>query len=230
MSFFKDKVQSVASLEACSSGNNAEDAVAAIKVVPVANSAAAYVMSVTNAALGQASVITIPDPGAATSKFVLQDGANTTATITTGTVTTLTSTTGNITNLKYGATPTAQVDPASCTVVAVAGAANTATVTVTLKDGSGTTIARVVPFEIYKSSAADGLTLGAAASTGWSVASGGLSRANGGAVTTSIRAVSSASGACVLSLLDTNKATDYIVLVLNNGIKISAQLSAGSYG
>jgi hypothetical protein len=155
---------------------------------------------------------------------------NGTAITTSQSITTATITTANITNLKYGATPTAQVDPASCTITAVAGAANTATVTVTLKDGSGATIARVVPFEVYKSSAADGLTLGAAASTGFSVASGGLSRANGTAVTTSIRAVTSAAGACVLSLLDTNKATDYLVLVLNNGIKISAQLSAGSYG
>lgn len=146
------------------------------------------------------------------------------------TIATLTSTTANITNLKFGATPTAQVDPASCTITAVAGAANTSTITVTLKDGSGATIARVVPFEVYSSSAADGLTLAAAASTGYSVASGGLSRANGSAVTTSIRAVSSAAGACVLSLLDTAKTTSYLVLVLNNGIKISTQLSAGSYG
>lgn len=83
MSFFKDKVQSAASLEVCITGNNAEDAITAIKVVPAANSADAYVMTVSNAALGQASVISIPDPGAATSKFVLQDGTNTTATIAT---------------------------------------------------------------------------------------------------------------------------------------------------
>lgn len=146
------------------------------------------------------------------------------------TVTTLTSTTATITNLKYGATPVAQVDPASCTITAVAGATNTATVTVTLKDGSGATLARSMPFLVYSSSAADGLTLASAASTGWSVASGGLSINNGAVITTSIRAVTSAAGACVLSLLDTAKQTSYLVLVLNNGTKISAQLSAGSYG
>ncbi len=136
----------------------------------------------------------------------------------------------SVTNVKLGATPVAQVDPASCTIVAAAGASNVSTVTVQLKDGSGTNLARIHPFQVYKSSAADGLTLGAAASTGWSVASGGLSLANGTAITTSIRAMSSATGGCVLSLTDTNKATDYLVLVLDSGVKISLQLSAGSYG
>ncbi len=112
----------------------------------------------------------------------------------------------------------------------MAGTTNTATVTIQLKDGSGTNMARQIPFSVYSSSAADGLTLASAASTGYSVASGGLSRANGTAVTTGISAISSATGGCVLSLLDTNKATSYLVLVLAGGIKISAQLSAGSYG
>ncbi len=145
----------------------------------------------------------------------------------------LTLTAGNLSvtgKVSHGAVAAPQVDPLSCTITVAAGAANTATVTVTVKDGASTAIPRVVPFEVYKSSAADGLTLGAAASTGFSVASGGLSRANGTAVTTSIRAVTSAAGACVLSLLDTNKATDYLVLVVADGIKISAQMSAGSYG
>ncbi len=133
-------------------------------------------------------------------------------------------------NLKYGATPVAQVDPASCTISAAAGAANTATVTVQLKDGSGTNMARIIPFSVYASSAADGLTLASAASTGFSVASGGLSLNNGAAITTQISCMSSATGGCVLSLLDTGKQTSYLVLVLANGCKISAQLSAGSYG
>lgn len=133
-------------------------------------------------------------------------------------------------NLLYGATPVAQVDPASCTITAAAGAANTATVTVQLKDGSGTNMARIIPFRVYASSASDGLTLQSAASTGFSVASGGLSLANGSAVTTQISCMSSATGGCVLSLLDTGKQTSYLVLQLANGVKISAQLSAGSYG
>lgn len=133
-------------------------------------------------------------------------------------------------NLEYGATPVPQVDPASCTITAAAGATNTATVTIQLKDGSGTNMARSIAFRVYASSAADGLTLASAASTGFSVASGGLSLANGTAVTTQISAMSSATGGCVLSLLDTAKQTSYLVLVLPNGNKISAQLSAGSYG
>ncbi len=133
-------------------------------------------------------------------------------------------------NLKYGATPVAQVDPASCTIAAVAGAANTATVTIQLKDGSGTNMARIMPFKVYASSASNGLTLASAASTGFSVASGGLDLSNGTAITTQISCMSSATGGCVLSLLDTAKQTSYLVLVLADGTKISAQLSAGSYG
>lgn len=121
-------------------------------------------------------------------------------------------------------------DAGQSTISAVAGAANVSTVTVQLKDAAGTNVSKVTPFSVYSSSAADGLTLASAASTGWSVASGGLSRANGTAVTTGISAVSSATGGCVLSLTDTGKQTSYLVLVLPNGVKISTQLAAGSYG
>jgi hypothetical protein len=133
--------------------------------------------------------------------------------------------TANVTGGIVGA-----ADATQSTISAAAGASNVSTVTVQLKDAAGTDVSKVTPFEVYASSAADGLTLASAASTGFSVASGGLSRANGTAVTTSIRAVSSATGGCVLSLTDTGKATSYLVLVLPNGVKISTQLSAGSYG
>lgn len=189
-------------------------------ILQAVNAGGAFNTTIASGTMGQSSVITIPDPGAATSKFVLQDGTNTSVTATTGT----------ITNLKYGATPVAQVDPASCTITAAAGAANVATVTIQLKDGSGTNMARIIPFRVYASSAADGLTLASAASTGFSVASGGLSLNNGAAITTQISCMSSATGGCVLSLTDTGKQTSYLVLVLANGCKISAQLSAGSYG
>ncbi len=194
-------------------------------ILQAVNAGGAFNTTIASGTIGQSSVITIPDPGAATANFMLDAGTTTAKTITT-----ITSTTANITNLKYGATPVAQVDPASCTITAAAGAANTATVTIQLKDGSGTNMARILPFRVYASSAADGLTLASAASTGFSVASGGLSINNGAAVTTQISAMSSATGGCVLSLLDTGKQTSYLVLVLANGCKISAQLSAGSYG
>lgn len=184
-------------------------------ILAAANAGGAFNTTISNGTMGQSSVITIPDPGTATSKFVLQDGVNTVL---------------SVANLKYGATPVAQADPASCTITAAAGASNTATVTIQLKDGSGTNLTRSMGFRVYASSAADGLTLASAASTGFSVASGGLSLANGTAVTTQITAMSSATGGCVLSLLDTAKQTSYLVLVLPNGNKISAQLTSGSYG
>lgn len=231
MSFFKDKVQSAASLEACSSGNNAEDAVTAVKVLPVANAAAANIMTISNAALAQASVLTIPDPGAATANFVLDTGTNASGVFTTGTVTTLTSTTSNITDLKYGATPVHQVDPASCTITAAAGAANHCTITVTLKDGAGNALTRVHPFKVYLATDSTGLTLQSAASTGYSVSSGGVKDPTGSTtITQGIAALSSATGGCVLDLLDTGKGTGNLILVLYNGIKASAAITSGSYG
>ena len=165
--------------------------------------------------LGQSTVYTIPDPGAATANFVLDAG--TAAAI-------------SVNNLKYGASPVPQVDPASCTIVGAAGASNVCNVTIQLKDGSGTNMARIIPFKVYASSAADGLTLASAASTGFAVSAGGLSLNNGAAITTQISAISSAAGACTLTLTDSAKQTSYLVLVLANGCKISAQLSSGSYG
>jgi len=166
--------------------------------------------------LGQATVYTVPDPGAATANFVLDAGNASSL---------------SVLNFKYGATPVAQVDPASCTIAGAAGASNVCTVTIQLKDGSGTDMARVIPFKVYASSASTGLTLAAAASTGFAVASGGVLDPTGNTtITQGIAALSSATGGCVLSLTDTAKQTSYLVLVLENGVKISAQLSSGSYG
>lgn len=185
-------------------------------ILAAANAGGAFNTTISNVtSVGQSQVISIPDSGAATGKFLLDTGTGATATIT---------------KISTGATPVPLVDPGSCTITAAAGAANTSTVTVQLKDGAGTNIARSVAFRVYASSAADGLTLASAASTGFSVASGGLALNNGTVVTTQISAMSSATGGCVLSLLDTGKQTSYLVLVLPSGNKISAQLSAGSYG
>jgi hypothetical protein len=184
-------------------------------IISALNAGGAFNTTLRNSVMGQASVISLPDPGAATANVLLDTGTGATATIT---------------KISTGATPVPMVDPGSCTISGVAGAANVCTITIQLKDGAGVNIARQVPFRIYSSSAADGLTLQSAASTGYSVASGGLSLANGTAVTTQISAMSSATGGCVLSLTDTGKLTSYLILVLDNGIKISAQLSAGSYG
>ena len=226
------------------------------------------VTTLSNVAMGQASVISIPDPanaiarvliGATATPFVSGNfpqnsgtaglmvdsgiAVSTLATTSTAvllspaadqTITahnlTLTSGSFSATKILTGATPVPLVDPGSCTITAAAGAANTSTITVQLKDGSGTNIARSIAFRVYSSSTSDGLTLQSAASTGYSVASGGLALNNGAAITTQINAMSSATGGCVLSLLDTGKQTSFLVLVLPSGNKISLQLSAGSYG
>jgi hypothetical protein len=184
-------------------------------VFKAVNNASNFASTLSNAAVGQATVYTLPDPGAATANVLLDAGTG--AAI-------------SVNKLSYGATPVSQVDPGSCTIVGAAGASNVCNVTIQLKDGGGNNIAYISPFSIYASSASNGLTLASAASTGFAVSSGGLSLANGTAVTTQIRGMTSATGGCVLTLTDTGKQTSYLVLVLHNGIKISAQLSSGSYG
>ncbi len=133
--------------------------------------------------------------------------------------------TGNMTGYRVGSPSASQ-----STIAVAAGASNVCGITLQVKDGAGTNIAKIVPFTLYASSASTGLTLASAASTGFDVSSGGLSLANGTAVTTSIRGVTSATGGCVLTLTDTGKQTSYLVLVLDDGVKISAQLASGDYG
>lgn len=190
--------------------------------------------TVSNAAMGQASVVSIPDPGVATTSFLLADSAGT-QTVATGNLTftlgTVTAPVVSAVNLKYGATPVAQVDPGSCAITAAAGASNTCTITVQLKDGSGTNMARVLPFKVYLATDSTGLTLQSAASTGYSVTSGGVKDPTGSTtITQGLAAFSSASGACVLSLLDTGKGTGNLILMLPNGFKASAAITSGSYG
>lgn len=188
--------------------------------IPVANTGDT-ITTVSNAAMGQASVISVPDPGAATANFLLDTGTNASGTFTVA----------NIVNLKYGATPVPQVDPASCTITAVAGASNHCTITVQLKDGSGTNMARVLPFKVYLATDNTGLTLQSAASTGYSVTSGGVKDPTGSTtITQGLAAFSSASGACVVDLLDTGKGTGNLILMLPNGFKASAAITSGSYG
>ncbi len=191
------------------------------KFVAVDNSAN-HAMQVSNATtVNQDTVVSVPDPGAATANFLLD----------TGTGTSITVTTANITNLKYGATPVAQVDPASCTITAAAGASNHCTITVQLKDGSGTNMARVIPFKVYLATSNTGLTLQSAASTGYSVTSGGVVDPTGSTtITQGLAAFSSASGGCVIDLLDTAKGTGNLILMLPNGFKASAAITSGSYG
>jgi hypothetical protein len=181
------------------------------------NNASNFAMTVSNATtVGQATVVSVPDPGAATANFLLDAGTGAAITVN---------------NLKYGATPVAQVDPASCTITAAAGAANHCTITIQLKDGSGTNMSRVLPFKVYLATDNTGLTLQSAASTGYSVSSGGVKDPTGSTtITQGLAAFSSATGGCVVDLLDTGKGTGNLILMLPNGFKASAAITAGSYG
>ncbi len=172
-------------------------------------------VTIENAEHGQESLYTIPDTGSATAEFLMSEGIADKASITT---------------ISTGAIPVPMVDPAQSEIQVVAGAANTAIVAIQLKDGAGDAIARSVGFKLYASSASDGMTLASAASTGFSVIGEGIGLANGTAVTTQISGVTSDSGQCVLNLLDTAKQTSYLVLVVGDGIAVSTQLTAGSYG
>lgn len=77
MATFKELLRSITSLNLAASGNNGEDATDAIKIVPVANAAAADLLTVTNASYGQATTLTIPDVGAASGKVALVSGTPT---------------------------------------------------------------------------------------------------------------------------------------------------------
>lgn len=76
MANFSDKVSSTDSLRvATPAGATGANSIDAIKIVPVANAAAANVLTITNAALGQATTVTIPDPGLAAATLAL-NGTN----------------------------------------------------------------------------------------------------------------------------------------------------------
>lgn len=180
------------------------------------NNAGNFNSTLSNSNIGQATVYSLPDPGAATANVLLDAGTG--AAI-------------SVNNLKYGATPVAQVDPGSCTITAAAGAANHCTITIQVKDGSGTNMTRVVPFKVYLATDATGLTLQSAASTGYSVTSGGVKDPTGSTtITQGLAAFTSATGGCVVDLLDTGKGTGNLILMFANGFKASAAITAGSYG
>lgn len=72
MATFLEKVRSMTSLSAAAVGTNGQDAVDAIIIKPTANTLAANILTVTNAAMGQATTITLPDPGTATSVIAVE--------------------------------------------------------------------------------------------------------------------------------------------------------------
>ncbi len=259
MSTFSDKVISLTGVSVATgtAGGTVTDA---IKLTPTANTLAANVLTVTNAAAGQATTLTIPDVGAATGAFVLAADATAAgafsgitagtaaaskaivlgaskdiATITSATITTMTgnvvgNVTGNITGNVTGYV-VGQANASQSTITAVAGASNHSTITVQIKDGAGTNMTGVTPFKVYLATSNTGLTLQSAASTGYSVTSGGVVDPTGSTtITQGLAALSSATGGCVIDLLDTAKGTGNLILVVGGSIKASAAITSGSYG
>lgn len=70
MATYKEEVRSFTALKLAASGNNKQDAVDAVIISPTANTAAADVLTITNAAMGQATTVTIRDPGGAAANLV----------------------------------------------------------------------------------------------------------------------------------------------------------------
>ena len=165
-----------------------------LKIAAVANTGNT-ITTISNAAMGQASVISIPDPGVATAQFLLNNN---------------------------------RASASNSTITVAAGAANHCTVTIQLKDTNGNNISTVQQFALYSSDSASGIGITAtAASTGYSMTSGGGVAALTGSITKNLFCVSSATGGAVVDLLDTAKTAYRIVLVLFDGIVVSA---AATYG
>lgn len=119
----------------------------------------------------------------------------------------------------------------TATVALSAGAADTMTITITLKDAFGTAFAERHRVEVYISTSSAGAGLSATSY------SGALTATTGDILTAHtakkhVTAVTNASGVLVLSLVDTAKAAgEYVVVVLPNGkLIVSAASVTGSYG
>jgi hypothetical protein len=171
--------------------------------------------TITNAAYGQATTLTIPDPGASTAKFVLDTGTNATATIT---------------KISTGASAVPLIDIIGSSITPAAGAANVCNVTIQLKDGAGTSIARSVLLFLWlsDSSTGDGITS--------TTASGTVTCTTGTDIfdhtAKKIKTIkTNSSGSAVLAITDTSKTGFYVCIGgYGQGTKVSAQLVTGNYG
>jgi hypothetical protein len=170
---------------------------------------------ITNADHNQDSTYSFPDTGASTANVLMSEGIAPKA---------------SITVLKTGSGNAPLIDPAQTEIQIVAGGINSALIFIQVKDGAGNNATQNIPFTCYASQLANGMLVAAAASTGFSLSGSGVVLINGAAVTTQISGVTDENGQCVLNLLDTAKQTSWIVVAMGNGIKISAQMTAGSYG
>jgi hypothetical protein len=71
MATFQEQVRTCTALNLSPVGTGGGNAVDAISIVPVANAAAADKVTITNASFGQATTLTIPDPGVSNASLVL---------------------------------------------------------------------------------------------------------------------------------------------------------------
>lgn len=123
--------------------------------------------------------------------------------------------------------------PASFTFTPAAASANVSEITITVKDGTGATVASVVNFDLWLSdtSTCEGLTATTASGTVAAKTSSGTDLA----VLTAKKATrvqSKATGVYILSVTDTGKTHFYVCgQVPGNGRSIaSAQLTSANYG
>jgi hypothetical protein len=119
-----------------------------------------------------------------------------------------------------------------CTIALAAGAANTMTATIQVKDAKGANVLAPTVLEAFISTSATGQGLTATA------ASGSLTATTGAILTAltakkHVKAITDANGALVLSLVDSAKTAGEYVVVRNpsgGGIKVSSASVTGSYG
>ncbi len=118
----------------------------------------------------------------------------------------------------------------TATVALAAGASNTMTITITLKDGFGTAFGQRHRVEVYMSGSSTGAGLTS------SSYSGALTATTGDILTAltakkHVIANTNTSGVLVLSLVDSGKpATEYVCVVLPNGRLIVSAASGTSWG
>lgn len=136
-----------------------------------------------------------------------------------------------LTKLSTGATPVPLVDIAGTTLTPAASTANVCLVTIQLKDGAGTAIARIVPIRVYLSDSSTGAGVtGTTASGAVAVGANGTDIVD--LTSKKVKEVlTDATGKYILSITDTAKTGFYVVATVNgSGVKPSAQLVTGNYG
>lgn len=217
-------------------------------------------VTLTPAAMGQATTVTIPDPGAATSYVAQSTAALTLAevdvldAVTAGTAAAnkaaVLGANKNIdefhtAKLYLGSAAGTEVSAtaaelneldgivASFTIAYAAGGANVAEATITLKDAAGATVASPLPFMVWLSDAATGVGLTGTAASG-TVQAKSASGADFGILTAkkALLVQPLATGIYILEITDTSKTKYYVCAATLDGraYTAGAQMATASYG